>query len=95
MLALFIFRAIGVLYAIDAIGGLPNFVWGVSDEMISALNAIYLPTLLALTLPILTVYGWMRGWWKVGGRIHYTLVTTAVLFLVWWAWYWNLLGFQG
>ena len=95
MLALFIFRAIGVLYAIDSIGGLPNFVWGISDEMVAALNAITLPTLMALTLPVLAMLAWVKGWWKLGGRIHYTLVMFAVLALVWWAWYWNLLGFQG
>ncbi len=95
LLALFVFRAIGVLYAIDTIGGLPNFVWGVTDEMIAALNAIYLPALMALTLPFVTIWAWVRGWWKVNGRIHYTLVTLATLVLIWWAWYWQLLGFHG
>jgi len=56
LLALFIFRAIGVLYAIDSIGGVPNFVWGISDEMVEALNAIYLPAIMALTLPLLTIW---------------------------------------
>lgn len=56
MLGLFVFRAVGVLYVVDSIGGMPNFVWGVSDEMIDALNSIYLPVLLALPLPILP--GW-------------------------------------
>lgn len=95
ILALFIFRAIGVLYAIDTIGGLPNFVWGVSDEMMAALNAITLPALMALTLPFITIWAWVKGWWKRNGRIHYTLVTLATLSIIWWAWYWQLLGFQG
>ncbi|MCP5098820.1 MAG: beta-lactamase family protein, partial [Chloroflexi bacterium] len=90
LLALFIFRAIGVLYAIDTIGGLPNFVWGISDEMVASLNAIYLPALMVLTLPLLTAWAWVRGWWKLGGRIHYTLVTLSTFALIWWAWYWQL-----
>ena len=94
LLALFVFRGIGVLYAIDTIGGLPNFVWGVSDEMISALNAIYLPALMAVTLPFITIWAWVRGRWKLSGRIHYTLVTLSVFALIWWAWYWQLLGYQ-
>jgi len=94
MLGLFVFRAIGVLYAIDAVAGMPNFVWGVSDEMISALNSIYLPVLLALPLPVFVGLAWGNRWWKVSARVHYTLVTLAVLTVIWWAHYWNLLGFR-
>ena len=94
MLVLFVFRAIGVLYAIDAVAGMPNFVWGVSDEMISALNSIHLPVLLALPLPIFVGLAWGNRWWKVSTRVHYTLVILAVMAVIWWANYWNLLGFQ-
>jgi len=94
MLALHIFRAIGVLYAIGSIAGIPNFAWGITDEMISALNSIYLPVALALPLPIFTALAWGNLWWKKSTRIHYTLVTLAVLAAIWWAHYWNLLGFR-
>jgi len=94
MLALFVFRAIGVLYAIDAVAGMPNFVWGVSDEIISALNSIYLPVLFSLPLPIFVGLAWGNRWWKVSKRVHYTLVTLAVMAVIWWANYWNLLGFR-
>ena len=94
MLALFVFRSIGVLYAIDAVAGMPNFVWGISDEMIAALNSIYLPVLLALPLPIFTALAWGNRWWKVNTRLHYTLITLAVLATIWWTHYWNLLGFR-
>jgi len=93
-LALFVFRAIGVLYAIDAVAGFPNFVWGVSDEIVNALNSIYLPVLLSLPLPLFAGLAWGNRWWKVGGRVHYTLVTLAVMAVIWWANYWNLLGFR-
>ena len=94
MLALFVFRAIGVLYAIDAIAGMPNFVWGVNDEIVGALNSIYLPIFLALPLPIFAGLAWGNRWWKVSTRVHYTLVTLAVMAVIWWADYWNLLGFR-
>jgi len=94
ILALFVFRAVGVLYAIDAVGGMPNFVWGVSDEIISALNSIYLPVLLSLPLPIFVGLAWGNQWWKLSSRVHYTLVTLAVMAVIWWTNYWNLLGFR-
>jgi CubicO group peptidase (beta-lactamase class C family) len=94
MLALFVFRAIGVLYAIDAVAGMPNFVWGVSDEIVNALNSIYLPVLLSLPLPIFVGLAWGNRWWKVSSRVHYTLVTLAVMAVIWWANYWNLIGFR-
>lgn len=94
MLVLFVLRAIGVLYAIGSIGGMPNFVWGVNDEMISVLNSIYLPVLLALPLPLLAVLAWGNRWWNVWARLHYSLVALAVLVGIWWTQYWNLLGFQ-
>ena len=94
MLALFVFRAIGVLYAIDAVAGMPNFVWGVSDEIVKTMNSIYLPVLLSLPLPIFVGLAWGNRWWKVGSRVHYTLVTLAVMVVIWWANYWNLIGFR-
>ena len=94
MLAIFVIRAIGVLYAYDAVAGFPNFVWGVSDEIVNALNSIYLPVLLSLPLPIFTGLAWGNRWWKASTRIHYTFVTLAVMGVIWWANYWNLLGFR-
>ena len=94
MLGVFVIRAIGVLYAYDAVAGFPNFMWGVSDEIVNALNSIFLPVLLALPLPIFAGLAWINNWWKVSTRIHYTLVMLAVLAVIWWAHYWNLLGFR-
>ncbi len=90
MLALFLFRAFGVLYG----GELPNFVWGINKDMVDSLNSLYLPALLSLPLPILVFLAWSKRWWKWGARLHYTLVTLAVFAGIWWAHYWNLLGFR-
>ena len=90
MLLLFIFRCIGVL-----LGGItPAFVWGVTPDMVAALQSMYLPAFLALALPVFTILAWVKGWWKVSTRLHYTLVTLAVFAGIWWANYWNLIGFQ-
>jgi putative effector of murein hydrolase len=55
---------------------------------------MYAPAILALALPIFTALAWIKGWWKASARVHYTLVTLAVLAGIWWAHYWNLLGFR-
>ncbi len=94
VLALFVFRAIGVLYAIGAVAGMPNFVWGISEDMVSSLNSIYLPVALAFPLPVFVALSWGNRWWKKSTRIHYTLITLAVMGCIWWANYWNLLGFR-
>jgi CubicO group peptidase (beta-lactamase class C family) len=94
MLLVLTLRAIGVLYIAGAVAGMPNFVWGVSGDMVGALNSMYLPAILALALPVFTALAWIKGWWKNVARVHYTLVTVAVFAGVWWAHYWNLLGFR-
>ena len=90
MLLLFLSRCFYVL-----LGGItPAFVWGVTPEMVEALQNMYLPSMLALGLPIFTILAWAKGWWRVSTRVHYTLVTLAVFAGIWWAHYWNLLGFR-
>lgn len=90
MLVLLLFRAFGVLYG----GELPNFIWGINKDMVDSLNSLYLPALLSLPLPILIFLAWSKRWWKLGVRLHYTLVTLAVFAGIWWTDYWNLLGFR-
>jgi CubicO group peptidase (beta-lactamase class C family) len=90
MFLLFLARCFGVL-----LGGMtPAFVWGVTPEMVESLDSMYLPAVLALALPVFAILAWVRRWWDVGTRVHYTLVTLAVLAGIWWADYWNLLGFR-
>lgn len=87
-------RAIGVLYAIDAVAGIPNFVWGITPVMIESLQSLYLPAMLALALPVFAALAWIKSWWKVSQRMYYTLVILAVFAGFWWTHYWNLLGFR-
>jgi hypothetical protein len=59
-----------------------------------------LKALLALTpvcalLAVLTVLGCLIAWryryWRVSGRLHYTLVALAGVGFTWFLYYWNLL----
>lgn len=93
-LAMSVFGAIGVLYAIDSIAGFPNFVWGISPAIIKSLNNVYMPVFLSLSLPIIAGMAWRYNWWKTNLRILYTLSALAVLVVIGWAQYWNLIGFH-
>lgn len=90
MLVLFLLRDFGVLYG----GTLPQFVWGVTPDMVESLQSMFIPAMLALALPIFTIFAWVKGWWKVPARVYYSLVTLAVFAGIWWAYYWNLIGFR-
>lgn len=37
---------------------------------------------------------WREGYWRLGRRVHYSLVTLASLFMVFFYSYWNMLGWQ-
>jgi hypothetical protein len=75
-------------------GTLPKFVLGITPDMVESLNSMYLPAMLALPLPIFVAFAWAKGWWKLSSRVYYTLVSLAVFAGIWWAHYWNLLGFR-
>jgi hypothetical protein len=64
---------------------------------------IYIVVILAIILVtsimvagsvIFTILAWKRRFWSRAGRIHYTLVTVALLGMVWLMYYWRLLGFR-
>lgn len=46
---------------------------------------------LALGALVLVVPVWIRRYWSVAGRVHYTVVALAGLGFVWFLYYWNLL----
>jgi CubicO group peptidase (beta-lactamase class C family) len=49
---------------------------------------------LAVVVLALTVVAWRRHTWSFGGRLHYSLVTLSGWLFLWFASYWNLLGFR-
>src|SRR5262249_38215027 len=48
--------------------------------------------LAALTV-IACLIAWIKGYWRVTGRLHYTLVALAGIGFIWFLYYWNLLTF--
>jgi hypothetical protein len=53
-----------------------------------------LAAILTVGVLIFTVLAWKDGYWGIAGRIHYTLVTTAVLAFIWSLNFLNLLGWK-
>jgi hypothetical protein len=62
-----------------------------------ALRALLASTQLCAALAALAVLGclvaWRRGYWRLSGRVHYTLVALAGVGFVAWLYHWNLLAF--
>jgi amino acid transporter len=50
--------------------------------------------MIALTIGsiVFTVLAWKRRYWRVAGRIHYTLLTVGAVALCWFFYNWNQLG---
>lgn len=49
---------------------------------------------LAAPTPLLAALAWVRGWWSIPGRIHYSLASAAALVFAAQLHYWNLLGLR-
>lgn len=59
--------------------------------------ALWLPDLASIAaLGVLwfAIQSWLNGYWRLGRRIHYTLVALSGVFMLWFYYYWNLLGIQ-
>jgi CubicO group peptidase (beta-lactamase class C family) len=62
--------------------------------MVVVLTLILVASILVIGPVLFTILAWVRGYWGQAGRIHYTLVTVALLGMVWLMYYWRLLGFR-
>ena len=59
-----------------------------------ALGLGVLAAALTVCALVYTVLAWKEGYWGVGFRAYYTLVTIAAVGFVWFLNYWNLLGWR-
>ena len=62
--------------------------------MVVVLAVILAASILVIGPVIFTILAWARRYWSRAGRIHYTLITVALLGMVWFMYYWRLLGFR-
>ena len=66
---------------------------GIMDA-VAAASLISVAAVGGLALIPVTVAAWVKDWFTVGGRVLYTVLALLAPVLLWWAWYWNLLGWQ-
>lgn len=81
------FGAILVSYGNDLVFAIPT----------SLKLALWLPDLasiLALGVAWQAVQAWRHRYWRTGRRIHYSLVALSGVYMVWFYYYWNVLGVQ-
>ncbi len=62
--------------------------------MVIVLATILAASILVIGPFIFTILAWVRSYWSLAGRLHYTLTTMAMLGMVWLMYYWRLLGFR-
>jgi CubicO group peptidase (beta-lactamase class C family) len=93
---LFLTGIIGVLYSLflKRIAGFPALAFGVSPMAKVMLWFLLGGGILGLVIPFFAIFVWVKNYWSILGRIHYTVVGVAALGFFWWLNYWNLFGFQ-
>jgi CubicO group peptidase (beta-lactamase class C family) len=74
-----------------------EIVFGLTREMRGLLALPQLCLVLAAVTVLGAAIAWRNGYWRVSGRLHYTLVALAGIAFTGFLYYWNLLtfGFEG
>jgi CubicO group peptidase (beta-lactamase class C family) len=62
--------------------------------MVFVLAIILAASLLVIGPVVFTLLAWIRHYWNMAGRLHYTIVTMAMVGMVWLLYYWRVLGFR-
>jgi CubicO group peptidase (beta-lactamase class C family) len=88
------FGAISSLAADETIVNNLMFSTSVPSSVVAALFLPLIGTALTFGAVAFTVLAWLRGYWNVWDRVHYTVVTAAALAFIAWLNYWNLIGFK-
>jgi len=63
-------------------------------SLTAALMLPILSSILTLGVAVSAILSWKRGYWTRFRRVHYTLFAIFAVGLVWFYWYWNVLGVQ-
>ena len=71
-----------------------ELMYGFPSSLTAALMLPILASILTLVVAYFMVRCWKGGYWTLFRRVHYTLFALFALGLVWFYWYWNILGVQ-
>lgn len=88
---LFFVALLSLFLDIDPAFGVPR-VFISTPPLLNALALFPRLMLIAgLALPLFALLAWRNKWWRLRGRIHYTVLTAVALALLWVMTYWNFL----
>jgi CubicO group peptidase (beta-lactamase class C family) len=71
-----------------------DVVYGATPTIYAATGLITLASTAGLLLIPAAAGAWWKRWFTIGGRLYYSVLALSVPVLLWWAIYWNLIGFQ-
>jgi CubicO group peptidase (beta-lactamase class C family) len=94
------FALLALIFLLETLtGGEPHPVYLLPQAAMQPTPAFSLGDVLPWLLAALgaaallfTILAWAGRYWRLGGRIHYTIFTAAALLLVWILAYWNILS---
>jgi CubicO group peptidase (beta-lactamase class C family) len=90
--ALTLVFVIAVVVIVSSAG--EDLFFGFPSSLTAALVLPIITSILTLGVAISAVMIWMEGAWTWFRRLHYTLFAVFAVGLVWFYWFWNVLGFQ-
>ncbi len=81
----------GIVSDIDPAFGVPRLIFQDAGAMAGLLSLTYLAALATTGMLIFAVLAWLKRFWTLGARIHYSLLTLSALGVIWILYYVNLL----
>ena len=71
-----------------------ELLYGLPGSLVAVLLIPKVTALLSLGLASFAFLAWKEKYWNLVRRVHFSLFTVATLGMVWFYWYWNVLGFK-
>jgi len=71
-----------------------ELIYGIPSSLAGLFTIPLIAAILALASALFAALAWKNSYWSFLERIHYTLVTLALLAFIWWLNNWNLLGYR-
>lgn len=82
---------IGIVSDIDPAFNVPRAFFAGDEAFKSLLVIPYLITLSTAAIVVFAIVSWLKKYWTVGARIHYTLIAISCIGIIWVMFYYNLL----
>jgi hypothetical protein len=89
-----IVSGLNLVFSMILLFGIGDLTLGVPPIIQFALIIPIVTALLALLMLGSTIAAWIRGYWSIWGRTYYLVLTLAAVVFIFWANYWNLLGWK-